>query len=577
MKNINYFICLLVCCSSFVFTACSDDDNSDTTNDSGVWDAPLRGSIATDETVDEPAVILGTLPAELSDAFNTRLTNVTNTVGDGTKILVVPCSELSAFTTDIVTVYENNGIIVIASPEPSVANGWFEQMGLSYELPDDSVAKELFAFNKHHQYILDAPYEGITRNEHLNHFVDWANDVLDTFSAADPESGESAIDKLVDAQTITHTFGYKLEVVEAKAILSKPDKITGNGTFTAKYSIYALYAFENQPSNGDYYIVNAEYTAHNATMCPVDESTHRWTSRHGGVYCMLCGFYMTKFGVETSLCDNENSTTTIGEFPTGYTPSPQTTQGSTSYTSGMNWGFGGDATFGMDTKGPSGSVTVKGNLSFSNSQTRNIADVDILNQSNASAAKYVYVVNNLPEAEKSHITTPPLVSVSNATLFGSWIWRVPTTKNGSKDEFWLCTNLSDIEFGSCHLYSTALDFVSHTNRPDISNRKAYSKIIPPNRVPTGLLKISNTNEGQYISDIVIANEQGQVEYTTKGKGSIPFNDAFLRYVPVGKYTIEFKMGSNNQSLKNYVLATGPIEIDVAEEYGLNSAFDFEEK
>ena len=104
----------------------------------------------------------------------------------------------------------------------------------------------------------------------------------------------------------------------------------------------------------------------------------------------------------------------------------------------------------------------------------------------------------------------------------------------------------------------------------------YAQVTPPNRIPTGLLKITNTNEGEYISDVVITNEKGEVEYTSSGKGSVAYDDSFLRYIPTGTYTVEFKMGANVQSTKTYVLSE-KITIRRGEEITLNSAFDFEEK
>ena len=68
-----------------------------------------------------------------------------------------------------------------------------------------------------------------------------------------------------------------------------------------------------------------------------------------------------------------------------------------------------------------------------------------------------------------------------------------------------------------------------------------------------------------------------MEYSSSGKGSIAKNDAFLRYIPIGKYSVEFKMGPNAHSTKTYVLADEYLTIKRGETMSLNSAFDFEEK
>lgn len=566
---------LLVCSPVLFFTACSEDDDGPVTED--IETPEDRGPIASDETVDNPAVVLGDIPSDMKEALNTRLTHFQNAVDEETDVLFVSSSTLSTYNKEIVTVYENGGIIVIVQPETAVVNDWFEQIGWEYNL--DETKKELYAFSRDHQYILDEAYEETTINEHLDHFVSWVNKNLKPVLLSPPGSGETAIDKLIAAQTITHTYSYNLRIEEAHAIWSNPDVIWGDGDFTATYSIYPLYAFQGQPTTGDFYIVTAEYTAHNTNMCPKkpeDAPLHMWNSKHGGFICKLCGFFLTRFNVETNLLTDQNAA--IGSFPTGYSPTPQTSQGSTSYSSGMSWNLGADVAVG--TKNFStidGSVTLKGGVTFSNSQSRTISDVDIMNQSSGNMVKYEYKVNNLPTHVKGHISDPPLVSVTNATLFSSWIWRVSETTDGSNQAFYISTKPT-LTYGSCHLYTSAADYEEHRLDVKVEDAKVQkTKLTPPNRIPTGLLSITNNNKGEYISDIVIKNEKGDVEYSSSGKGSIAEDNAFLRYIPTGKYSIEFKIGPNTHSTKTYVLCDEYLTIKRGETLSLNSAFDFEEK
>ena len=313
-------------------------------------------------------------------------------------------------------------------------------------------------------------------------------------------------------------------------------------------------------------------------MCNKDPEKyplHKWEQPHGAFDCHLCGFFLTRFSVETNLLSEGKAV--VGSFPTGYTPTPQTTQGSTTYSSGMSWNLGADVAVG--TKNFStidGSVTFKGGVTFSNSQTRTVSDVDIMNQSSDNQVIYSYKVNNLPTHVKGHVSDPPLVSVANATLYSSWIWRVAETKDRSDQAFYISTKPS-LTYGSCHLYTSAADY--HESRFDInfSDKDVQrTKLTPPNRIPTGLLEINNTFEVAYMSEIVIKNEQGEVVYNSAGKGSISIGNAFLRYFPTGKYTVEFKAGNNHSSLKKYVLSKGYITIERGETLSLNSAFDFEE-
>lgn len=564
---------LLVCSPALFFTACSDDDDVPIPEENLI---PDRGPMISDEKIDKPAAVLGDIPSDMKEALNTRLTHLQNAVDEETDVLFVSSSSLSTYNKEIVTVYENGGIIVVVQPETAVANDFFEQIGWIYEL--DETKKELYAFSRDHQYILDEVCDEVTINEHLNEFVSWVNKNLKPILLSPPGSGETAIDKLIAAQSITHTYSYSLETLEAQMKWSKPDSIKGDGNFTATYSIYPLYAFEGQPTTGDFYIVSAEYTAHNTKMCNKDPEKyplHKWEQPHGAFDCHLCGFFLTRFSVETNLLSEGKAV--VGSFPTGYTPTPQTTQGSTTYSSGMSWNLGADVAVG--TKNFStidGSVTFKGGVTFSNSQTRTVSDVDIMNQSSDNQVIYSYKVNNLPTHVKGHVSDPPLVSVANATLYSSWIWRVAETKDRSDQAFYISTKPS-LTYGSCHLYTSAADY--HESRFDInfSDKDVQrTKLTPPNRIPTGLLEINNTFEVAYMSEIVIKNEQGEVVYNSAGKGSISIGNAFLRYFPTGKYTVEFKAGNNHSSLKKYVLSKGYITIERGETLSLNSAFDFEE-
>ncbi len=564
---------LLTCCLPLLFSACSDDDDIENI-DEDEYNYPPRGPIDTDETVSNSTTILGSIPAELEEAFDIRFTNQNSDVTEETDVLIVPGSAITSFTEEAVAVYENNGIIVITQPDIPATNSWFEQTGWPFRLPTDQEDTELYAFSQSHQYIMDDMHDEITANEHLNGFVSWINQSLVPAVSATPGTGETAIDKLIAAQTITHTYSYHLRVTEATPLWSDKDEVYGNGTFTVKYSIYPVYVFQGQQNSGDYYIVTAEYTAESANMCQMKDKYHMWIVSHGLVQSHLCGFYLEDFTVESSIIESSKSKTPLGEFPVGYSPVPLTTSsGSTTYSTGLSWSIGADVAVGGSSKGIEGSFTVKGGVTISNSQTRTIADVNIMNQSTKNISKYKYAVRNLPGPVAGHISTPPLVSVSNATLLGSWIWRVPQTTDRSTKQFYLNSKIS-LNYGSCHLYSSKLDFGSQTTSTGTS--ESSSSIIPPSRIPTGLIKINNSYEKEYISDIEIIGKNGKVEYSTVGKGSIEPGKVFLRYVPIGEYTIRFKMGPNALSTKTYV-SIETANIQRGEEYEMNSEFDFEEQ
>lgn len=125
---------LLVCSPVLFITACSDDDDGPVTED--IETPEDRGPMISDEKTDNPAVVLGDIPSDMKEALNTRLTHLQNAVDEETDVLFVSSSSLSTYNKEIVTVYENGGIIVIVQPETAVVNDWFEQIGWEYNLDE---------------------------------------------------------------------------------------------------------------------------------------------------------------------------------------------------------------------------------------------------------------------------------------------------------------------------------------------------------------------------------------------------------------------------------------------------------
>ena len=91
----------------------------------------------------------------------------------------------------------------------------------------------------------------------------------------------------------------------------------------------------------------------------------------------------------------------------------------------------------------------------------------------------------------------------------------------------------------------------------------------------GLLKITNKNKGQYITQVAIA-KQGE-EPKIVSTGSFAYGKSFQIYVDVGKYDVEFKMGSTSKNVKTYTLDYDCAEIAQDETLELFSDYDFIQK
>lgn len=152
------------------------------------------------------------------------------------------------------------------------------------------------------------------------------------------ENTTDDIDELIIPQQTSITFPYQVKKeVGKKDIALYP--VEGEGEVTLRHSIYPFYAFEKNNSNGDYYLIKSEVAVTNDKMYQgymrqlfQDEAKRLQTTTH------ICGFYLREIRVRYELVDKDGKT--VGEFPTGHSPTPLTTVGSTTYTTGFSWSLG---------------------------------------------------------------------------------------------------------------------------------------------------------------------------------------------------------------------------------------------
>jgi hypothetical protein len=475
-------------------------------------------------------------------------------------------------------VYQNGGILILLEPDHQTLDPWLEEMGFPYtyyhpELNDDSLPmiREVYAFNKYNNhYFLDWVSSDLDHNDFFNLLVSWVNKYASV--SAPPSLGAAPDDvrQLFSYQTIDYTYNLYLKKEEAQVALSKADVIERSGQISVKYTIYPLYAFQNQTSSGDYYIVNLRVTAHNGQTY-----AGNWTQMHGGVHSRLCGFYMEDMKSTTEIVTNGK----IAEFAAYGTPQPGTTQGSTAYTSGVSWSLG------VAVSGTAGtqnfvSATISAGVTFSNSEARSISDVDILNTWSGSTVNYEYKFNNLPHYLSSiKISDPPNISVNNAEFYQDWIWYIPSTTDGSTERFSIKHTIAP-QFGSCHFFSSGADFVKHSWSDAVNGSSSFTVgLTPPNRIPTGQLDIiQNSGPGVYMTDIRIWKSTSNVKGAPDYVESRSFANGYTmtQYLPVGNYWIEFKAGTSPSTLSTYHLDLNeePIKIERGGLCALNSGFDF---
>lgn len=392
------------------------------------------------------------------------------------------------------------------------------------------------------------------------------------------ENTTDDIDELIIPQQTSITFPYQVKKeVGKKDIALYP--VEGEGEVTLRHSIYPFYAFEKNNSNGDYYLIKSEVAVTNDKMYQgymrqlfQDETQRLQTTTH------ICGFYLREIRVRYELVDKDGKT--VGEFPTGHSPTPLTTVGSTTYTTGFSWSLGAQIRIGIDTLKVSPLIW---NIAYKNEAKRNIQDMDVRNTSSDEIAKYAFTLNNLPSSNTESRYTPklppPPLSISTNTYAQEFIWRVPSTKDFQGDDVKFTLHQKvEIDYGVCY------SLTSHLGRGPRYDLEEYVEtvrdssaieFIPPCRIPMGMLKITNKNKGQYIKDITIAKEGEEPKVLSKG--SFAYGKSFQIYVDVGKYDVEFKMGSTSKNVKTYTLDHDCAEIAQDETLELFSDYDFIQK
>jgi hypothetical protein len=573
------FIFAMLCFGALAFCAVSCEKNNSDGEDQVIEDETDSVAMANDATVLFPAVLQQGIPADYKTAFNIRFKAVQSAVSSDTKILVVSASAIDSFTGEALKVLNNKGILVILKPSTKVVSDWIKNNNLKMGVMVDLDSCSMYAFNIHGQsYALNFIPEGGDVNGFLNSFVAWTNKCLGLKDSV-PKYDSDNVTDLFNYQHIEITYPIHLNKAISH-LFNKKFYLDRSGSVDVLYDIYPLYAFYDQGSNsGDYYIVKSTLIVHSGSMYK-----GRWNTRYKGSRVKQCGYYLSKATVETTLLDVNGSA--IGEFPNGALPKPETTIGQTTYTSGFSWNLSGSVTGGLSAEGVVVSASISAGVSFDNSQTRTISDVDILNNSIGSKASYTYEINNLPKYSTSvNITAPPSIAISNAQFEQSWVWKVPSgsenwDNNGTK--IFILKNKLAINYMSCWFLTTGLDIKYNHWTDGISGTDSTNcNLVAPSRVPTGMIKITNGFASGYITNITATDNNSKKQYEIgDSNSSIAVGDSVRTYLPVGNYTIKFKAGLTQGSLKTYNLAGGSsayITIKRAEKKGLNSVFDFKEE
>lgn len=365
--------------------------------------------------------------------------------------------------------------------------------------------------------------------------------------------------------------------VVADRLTSPADWITVTGSVDVRYTVYSAYVFEGNSQPGDYYIVKMNLTVRNGS------SFTSFTKKHGGVYHYGAGYYMKQFDLTSAMVDPseyivkpDDDQETIAwkktklkdiaqyiiskrEIPSVLMvpgiyflsdPSPGTTIGSTSYTSGIDIGLNGSLSAGTWNMGAS--LGFSANYSHSESVTISDITIQVNTQGDSKAVKNTYITRPIGSFtvsaghdENDVVNLIPLVARSDFNAQSVWCWTVPAgvaVGDGSHANFMLATCF-DYEYASfvhstdTYLYDGGYHYSFH------AGNYSYAQLPYPNREPFGVIALKN-NESLPIYNISIWSQdehagQGDPLYVIDS-GYQPGEEAMCA-VPVGTYYIEFSM------------------------------------
>ena len=482
--------------------------------------------------------------------------------------------------------YNRGATIAVIEPNLAELKQWKEDNSLGF-ICHEKEGLLVYAFNNEYEfYTMDDPSVNTDDIHHKlsNSFINWANSKAPIANHPTTRSNTEDIRSFYSSQSITHTYSISVNQEIANVILSNPDRLTKSSTVDVSYNIYPMHAFSTTTAPGDYYLVEASIVAHNGNMYK-----GKWTSRHGGVYARLCGYYMSKLEFNTVFLDEDKKEFTSVKFPAGQTPHPGTTVGSTSYTDGFSWAINGNISGGRSGNDKILTGDVGFEVGWNNSQTRDCQDVEITLNSTPSNIGYKYEINNLPTTAGLTVDPKiPKVAVNDMDMYASWVWYVPSAKDYSEETYQLRMTVVPY-YTAYHWYSTRADFATKGPYAAISGDKRIETraLFPPCRIPTGLLTITNTSrERQYVGNIQIwkkGSTSSKPEYTinqtisSNAIGSTGTGTEASIILPVGEYTIKCEMYNKQDGGEKYDIryleSDGYTTITIGETKILNPSAD----
>jgi len=398
--------------------------------------------------------------------------------------------------------------------------------------PDNSMVSELTGTTGE-SIVLPEDYE-TAKNSSIEKFTNWVN--LTNSKAANnraitqdgrnyvmnnkPELA-SAMDDLKTAQTVYHSYTVKYIY---------PDTVHYHGRYNNKCEnveltsdVWTMCSIDNQI---DYFIVRTSLVCNNGQL----GCANNWSDdKSVGPYfrgCILSPVVHSSQHLRTNDC------------------SPQTSTGSTSYSSGVSISMGGN--IGISASGPSGGIS--GSVSFSESTTRSIPDVSIFLTQENNVPEWTYSTPAVQPGWSGLYTKcdSPVAIETNTAIFDSYcIVEVASNLSTYFEKYHLVDTTSIVRIGMTQGWLDGLFSLEHENLVCRTTLTFHDLFKKPNNAccqyimsftpPAGVTPESQDRLHNIIKDY-ITDWNDNVPYYTIGESNL--NNVAKDYFAEAKKKIE---------------------------------------
>lgn len=305
--------------------------------------------------------------------------------------------------------------------------------------------------------------------------------------------------------------------------------MSGTARMEQVYSITPLYAFKTTGDgySGDFYFVDA-------TISFISDEMYRspykvvW-DKFGSNY--ISGFFLSGCEIDVTLTDGDGNKADGARF--NVVPAPKTSEGSTTYSSGVSWSFDNSLTGGIS----GGNLSSGAGCSIDNTKTRTLTDLSIKNYSkNDGIVSYKLEVQNQPK----NAAAPPYIASHTLDFHFSWVWQLGAATELDTTAYHMAVNIKNLEYKIS--YKLTSDHEVKVKNDRCSFSKSFDFTLPvPNRIPTSNVTLENSVKDSYMSDISFTDANTGKVYEDKTRSVFPYEHSYKACLPEGYYKLTFKL------------------------------------